>query len=55
MLSIKLYRRMLRKVTKGEVMNICFWNQVGFMKEAEAVSGKRKKKPSATMKYVGRV
>lgn len=34
---------MLRKVTKGKVMNICFWSQVGFRKKAEAVSGKRKK------------
>lgn len=34
---------MLRKVIKDKVMNICFWNQVEFMKEAEAVSGKRKK------------
>lgn len=45
---------MLRKITKGKVMNICFWNQVEFMKRAEAVSGKRKK-TSATMKYTGRV
>lgn len=43
MVSIKLYRSHTKKSDKGQSDEICFWNQVGFMKEAEAVSRKRKK------------